>query len=100
MSNNQDEQKEKRTASPREAGSPSPTAGWEVVKNQHFGLKLGAAFAVLIAILVGIGILGLSRMDDINANLEDVLGRRWVKLQLAREALRRETGRQPDATRP
>ena len=51
------------------------------------GMKLGAAFAILIAILIGIGILGLSRMDQINAHLEDVLGRHWAKLQLAREAL-------------
>ena len=51
------------------------------------GMKLGAAFGVLVAILIGIGILGLSRMDQINAHLEDVLGRHWAKLQLAREAL-------------
>ena len=51
------------------------------------GIKLGAAFAILVAILIGIGILGLSRMDQINAHLEDVLGRHWAKLQLAREAV-------------
>lgn len=51
------------------------------------GIKLAAAFAILVAILVGIGVLGLSRMDQINARLEDVLGRHWAKLQLAREAL-------------
>jgi len=45
------------------------------------------AFGVLVAILIGIGLLGLSRMDQISANLENVLGRRWVKLQLSREAL-------------
>jgi len=51
------------------------------------GIKLGAAFAILVAILIGIGILCLSRMDQINTHLEDVLGRHWAKLQLAREAL-------------
>jgi diguanylate cyclase (GGDEF)-like protein/PAS domain S-box-containing protein len=51
------------------------------------GMKLGAAFAILIAILIGIGILALSRMDQINAHLDDLLARHWAKLQLAREAL-------------
>ena len=32
------------------------------------GMRLGAAFAILVAILMGIGILGLSRMDQINAH--------------------------------
>ena len=45
------------------------------------GIKLGAAFAILVAILIGIGILCLSRMDQINTHLEDVLGRHWAKLQ-------------------
>jgi diguanylate cyclase (GGDEF)-like protein/PAS domain S-box-containing protein len=57
------------------------------VKNQQVGLQLGAAFAILIAILIGIGILGLVRMGQINAHLQDVLGQRWAKMQLAREAL-------------
>lgn len=50
-------------------------------------MKLAVAFGILVAILIGIGILGLSRMDQINAHLEDVLVRHWAKLQLAREAL-------------
>lgn len=53
----------------------------------HIATKLGLAFGVLVAILIGIGSLGLSRMDQINASLDGVLGRRWGKLQLAREAL-------------
>jgi len=51
------------------------------------GLRLGVAFAVLIAILVGIGQLGLRRMHEINDILSDITGRRSDKLQLAREAL-------------
>ena len=56
--------------------------------DRSFGLKLGVAFGLLIALLVGTGILGLSRMDQVNANLEYVIGRRWANLQLARESLR------------
>ncbi len=45
------------------------------------------AFGLLVAILIGIGYLGLSRMNQINAHLEEVTGKQWAKLQLAREAL-------------
>jgi len=51
------------------------------------GLRLGVAFAVLIAVLVGIGQLGLRRMHEINDTLSDITGVRSDKLQLAREAL-------------
>jgi len=57
------------------------------VKRKRMGLRLGVAFAVLIAILVGIGQLGLRRMHEINDILSDITGRRSDKLQLAREAL-------------
>jgi diguanylate cyclase (GGDEF)-like protein/PAS domain S-box-containing protein len=45
------------------------------------------AFAVLIAMLVGIGEAGLRRMKEIEENLGDITGRRSDKLQLSREAL-------------
>lgn len=63
------------------------TAVKRLTGNRSFVLKLGAAFGLLITILIGIGILGLSRMDQVNANLEYVIGRRWNNLQLARQAL-------------
>ncbi|MGA2000058.1 MAG: diguanylate cyclase [Terriglobales bacterium] len=53
----------------------------------HVGTKLGLAFGLLIAILIGIGFFALRRIDQTNATLLNVLGERWVKLQLAREAL-------------
>jgi diguanylate cyclase (GGDEF)-like protein/PAS domain S-box-containing protein len=49
---------------------------------------LGVAFAVLIAMLVGIGQSGLRRMKQIEESLSDITGRRSDKLQLSREALR------------
>jgi diguanylate cyclase (GGDEF)-like protein/PAS domain S-box-containing protein len=45
------------------------------------------AFAVLVAILVGIGQLGLRRMQDINGTLGDITGRQLTNLQVARRAL-------------
>jgi len=44
-------------------------------------------FSILIAFLIGIGYLGLKRMDQINANLDNVLGRQWTTLHLSRRAL-------------
>jgi len=58
-----------------------------IVERQNIGTKLGLAFGSLIVILIVIGFLGLSRMDQMSADLDGVLGKRWVKLQLAREAL-------------
>ncbi len=55
--------------------------------NKHIGLRLGLAFIVLIAILAGVGQLGLRRMHEINDTFSDITGRRSDKLQLAREAL-------------
>jgi diguanylate cyclase (GGDEF)-like protein/PAS domain S-box-containing protein len=49
---------------------------------------LGTAFAVLIAMLVGIGQSGLRRMKEIDESLSDITGRRSDKLTLSREALR------------
>jgi diguanylate cyclase (GGDEF)-like protein len=53
----------------------------------HVGTKLGLAFGLLIAILIGVGLFALRRMDRINANLLNDLADQRVKLQLAREAL-------------
>jgi diguanylate cyclase (GGDEF)-like protein/PAS domain S-box-containing protein len=46
------------------------------------------AFAVLVAMLVGIGQSGLRRMKEIDESLSDITGRRSDKLQLSRIALR------------
>ncbi len=48
---------------------------------------MGVAFTVLIAILLGIGPLGLRRMNEINENLGAITGRKEIDLQLARRAL-------------
>ena len=54
---------------------------------QHIGLRLGVAFAVLIALLLGIAQLGLRRMQTIDETLGDITGRQLTNLQLARKAL-------------
>ena len=55
--------------------------------NEHIGLRLGIAFAVLIAILVGIGELGLHRMKEVDDTLRDITGRQMNNVRLVREAM-------------
>ena len=69
------------------AGAPFRAGVWRQIKHRPPALELGMAFGLLVAILIGIGILGLSRMRQVNADFEDVMGRRFAKVQLAREAL-------------
>ena len=57
------------------------------MKNKGVGLRLSLAFAVLIALLAGIGQLGLRRMKDVDNTLTDITGRRLNNVRLAREAL-------------
>src|SRR5579872_3044812 len=57
------------------------------LKSSQIAMRLGAAFAVLLVTVITVGWLGLSRMDQTNRNLEDIIGRRWMKVRLAQEAL-------------
>ncbi len=61
--------------------SRSPLAPGPVV------VRLGLAFSLLVALLIGVGDLGLRRTDQINAELQDILGRQWTKVRLSREAV-------------
>jgi hypothetical protein len=49
--------------------------------------RLALAFSLVIALLIAVGDLGVHRMDQINADLQDIMGREWVKLRLAGEAV-------------
>jgi diguanylate cyclase (GGDEF)-like protein/PAS domain S-box-containing protein len=55
--------------------------------NEHLGVRLSAAFVVLIAILLSIGQLGLRRMQTINHALSEITGKQSANLQMARNAL-------------
>ena len=49
--------------------------------------RLRIALGVLIIVLLTIGWLGLRQMAQINANLEEIVNKRWVKVKSAREVL-------------
>lgn len=61
------------------------------MSNQSVGLRLGLAFGVLVAVLVGIGWLGLSRLWRIEAEMQRLVNYRWEKVQLSRTALHYST---------
>jgi PAS domain S-box-containing protein len=50
------------------------------------GLKVGIAFAVLVALLVGVGWMGLNRMGQINTSVDRLFNERWDKLFTTRLA--------------
>src|SRR5271154_1217489 len=50
-------------------------------------VRLSISFAMLIAILLGVGLVGLGRMAMISAKIQDIADRQWVKVKLSREAL-------------
>ena len=51
------------------------------------GRKVGITFGCLVALLIGVGWMGLSRMQQINASLNEILNRDVAKLQLANEVV-------------
>lgn len=51
----------------------------------QLAVRLGLAFSLLIVLLISIGDLGLRRMDRINADLQEIMGRQWAKLEMSRE---------------
>lgn len=50
-------------------------------------IRLGIAFGLPIALLLGVGWLGLRWMSRMNAELEDNLPDEWAHVKLSREAL-------------
>jgi PAS domain S-box-containing protein len=61
--------------------SRSPLASGQVT------VRLGLAFSFLAALLITVGDLGIHRMDRINADLQNMMGRQSGKLLLSREAV-------------
>ena len=57
------------------------------MKSKRIKLRLGIAFGVLLAILVGVGQLGLYRMKEINETFNRITEEQLAKLELAQKAL-------------
>ena len=50
-------------------------------------VRLGLAFSLLVVLFILVGDLELRRVDQINADLQDIMGKQWTKLRLSREAV-------------
>jgi methyl-accepting chemotaxis protein len=72
-----------------EAARLARPTGEALVTRLRIGTRLSLAFAFLIAVLVVVGWVGLSRMAQIDDNLEQVAVGRWGKAQLATEGANR-----------
>ena len=57
------------------------------MKSNQMIFRLGISFAFLVSILLGLGWLGLSRMERIDEGFEDLMADQWTHVKLAREAL-------------
>jgi two-component system cell cycle sensor histidine kinase/response regulator CckA len=56
------------------------------MRRDSTGLKVEIAFGCLVALLIGVGWLGLSRMGQINASANRLFDERWEKLYVTRQA--------------
>jgi len=61
------------------------------VKANRIGFRLGVAFGLLIAALILLGFFALRQMSNTNAAVQQVVARRWHKVELARDALHYST---------
>jgi len=59
-----------------------------MIKSNRIAIKLVISFAFLLSIVSGLGWLGLSRMGRMNADLDEIVSKRWARAQLSRQALR------------
>jgi diguanylate cyclase (GGDEF)-like protein/PAS domain S-box-containing protein len=87
VSNTSEQQKDKGADIHAGVRSLSQTVRLPVLTSRRVEMRLGITFGLLVAILIGIGYLGISRMNQINVNLNNVLGRQGTTLQLSRQAL-------------
>jgi two-component system, cell cycle sensor histidine kinase and response regulator CckA len=55
------------------------------MKNDSTGVKLGIAFGFLVSLLIGVGWFELSRMGEVNAEVNRLFSQRWEKMELARQ---------------
>ena len=58
------------------------------MKNWRIGMRLAAAFAVVIAILIGVVWLSLNRMSNMNDNLTRVVDSDYEKLRMTHDGVR------------
>jgi methyl-accepting chemotaxis protein len=56
-------------------------------KNMKIGVRLGLGFGLVLVLLTGIALLGISRMASINESVEDITKNKWPKVLLLQTGL-------------
>ncbi|MCC7181982.1 MAG: MCP four helix bundle domain-containing protein [Rhodocyclaceae bacterium] len=56
-------------------------------KNMKIGMRLGLGFGVVVALLVGIATVGITRLANLNASMENIIRDKWPKVLLLQEGL-------------
>jgi Amt family ammonium transporter len=60
---------------------------WIAMKSNRVGQQLGIGFSFLIVLLIVLGSISLRRMAGTNAEVQEVVNRRWHMVQLSQTAL-------------
>jgi methyl-accepting chemotaxis protein len=63
---------------------PSPTA---LLSHRPIGVRLGLAFALLVALLAGLGLYALDGLARVNTSLEELVAQRYRTIELINEGL-------------
>lgn len=56
-------------------------------KNMKIGLRLALGFGVVVALLIGIAVIGITRLANLNQSLENVTQDKWPKVLLLKDGL-------------
>jgi methyl-accepting chemotaxis protein len=60
------------------------------LKNTRIGVRLGLGFAIMVILLVGIGVLGLTRMAELDRRMQEVTTGAYPKTVLANDVILQE----------
>ncbi|MCA1325165.1 methyl-accepting chemotaxis protein [Herbaspirillum sp. alder98] len=60
------------------------------LKNTRIGVRLGMGFAIMVILLVGVGVLGLTRMAELDRRMQEVTTGAYPKTVLANDVILQE----------
>jgi len=56
-------------------------------KNMKIGMRLALGFGIVVALLVGIAVVGVTRLANLNASMENITTDKWPKVLLLQDGL-------------
>lgn len=55
------------------------------ISDMRIGVRLGAAFALVVALLIGIAAVGIQRLDDNNTKMGQIVSERYSLIALSNQ---------------